>query len=57
MTITAIAPTVPTTDAEAIAFALDHLDAFEVADFLADWCEGKDPKPWLDAWHQDRQGG
>jgi hypothetical protein len=46
----------PTTDAEAIAFALDHLEPFEVADFLSDHRDGKDLKPWLDAYHQDRQG-
>jgi hypothetical protein len=33
-------PALPTTDAEAIAFALDHLDhGLESTDFLRDWRE------------------
>lgn len=50
MTVTTTAPTIPTTHAEAISFALDHLVPFEVADFLTDWRGGKDGKPsveWL----------
>jgi hypothetical protein len=50
-----ISPTIPITDAEAIAFALDHLEPFEVRDFLSDWRNGNDLTPWLEAWHQDRQ--
>lgn len=41
-------PTIPANDAEAIAFALDHLEPFEVAEFLKDWREGRDLKPWLE---------
>lgn len=52
-----IAPTIPTTAAEAIAFALDHLEPFEVTDFLTDWREGKDLMSWLDALHVDDKAG
>lgn len=48
MSITTKTPTLPTTDAEAIAFALDHLEPWEVAMFLADWREKKDMTPWLE---------
>ncbi|WP_192856827.1 hypothetical protein [Manganibacter manganicus] len=48
-------PSLPNTDAEAITFALDRLEPFEVADFLSDYRDGKDLTPWLDAWHQDRR--
>ena len=56
MTITTeMTPALPSTDADAIAFALDHLEAFEATDFLSDYRDGKDLAPWLDAYHQDRQ--
>lgn len=43
-------PTIaPTTDAEAIAFALDNLEPFEVAEFLTEWRDRKPLTPWLDA--------
>lgn len=48
-------PALPTFAAEAIAFALDHVAPFEVRDFLSDWRDGKDLRPWLDAILQDRQ--
>lgn len=43
----------------AIQFALRALQPFEVADFLRDWANGRDLKPWLDALHhdQDMAGG
>lgn len=44
----------PTAD-EAIAFALDHLEPFEVADFLSEWREGKDLGPWLAALYEDQK--
>lgn len=47
----------PTTAAEAIAFALDHLPSYETTEFLADWREGKNLQPWLDALKADRTAG
>lgn len=37
----------PTTDAEAIDFALRHVEGWEVATFLADWREGRNMAAWL----------
>jgi hypothetical protein len=48
-------PALPTSAAEAITFALDHVEPFEAADFLSDWREGKDLRPWLHAILQDGQ--
>lgn len=39
----------------AIGFALDHLEPFEVAEFLKDRRDGRNLKPWLDAWRSDHQ--
>lgn len=39
----------------AIDFALDHLQPFEVADFMRERRDGKDLKPWLDALEADRK--
>ncbi|MDQ0511668.1 hypothetical protein [Ancylobacter amanitiformis] len=39
--------TLPTTDAQAIAFALDHLEPYEVPEFLKDWRDGKSLRPWM----------
>lgn len=55
MTSTILAPTLPTTDAEAIAFALDLLQPYELAEFLTEWREGKDLQPWADAWVRDQK--
>lgn len=55
MTTSTIIPSLPTSAAEAIAFALDHVEPFEATDFLSDWRNGKDLRPWLDAILQDRQ--
>jgi len=41
--------------AKAIAFALDHLPAHEVADFMRDWRSGADLQPWLDALIEDQE--
>ncbi|PBB39575.1 MAG: hypothetical protein E5V67_24220 [Mesorhizobium sp.] len=38
----------------AIQFALRALQPFEIADFLKQWAEGRDLKPWLDALHHDQ---
>lgn len=35
-------PILPKTDAEAIAFALDHLHDHERIDFLQEWRDGRD---------------
>ena len=51
-----VAGRLPTTPAEAINFALDHLEPFEVSEFLSEWREGKDLKPWLAALRADREG-
>lgn len=55
MSITIPAPALPTTDAEAIAFALDRLEPFQTAEFLTEWREGKDLQPWADAWVRDQK--
>lgn len=46
--------TLPTTDAEAIVFALDNLQPWEVAAFLGEWREGKNLQSWLEALEEDR---
>lgn len=40
---------------EAMNFALDHLEPFEVSEFLTEWRAGKDLGPWLDAVKADRE--
>lgn len=52
MTAITKTPSLPTT-----AFALSHLEPYEIHAFLTDWREGKNLKPWLDALLQDRQEG
>jgi hypothetical protein len=49
-------PSINDADA-AISFALTHLDAFEVADFLTDWKAGADLTPWFRAIEFDRNAG
>lgn len=39
----------------AIAFALDHLEAFEVAEFLSERREGKSLLPWIETWQARRK--
>nr|WP_295467351.1 hypothetical protein [Mesorhizobium sp.] len=39
-------PATPTTAEEAIAFALDYLEPFEVADFLSDWRAARSLSGW-----------
>lgn len=41
------APALPTNDAEAIDFALQRVEGWEVATFLADWREGRNMAVWL----------
>ncbi|WP_371344823.1 hypothetical protein [Ancylobacter sp. IITR112] len=43
----AAAPSLPTNDAEAIDFALRHVEGWEVATFLADWRERRNMAAWL----------
>lgn len=50
----ALATPLPLNDAEAINFALDILQPFEVGEFLREWRDGKDPSPWIVAACQDR---
>ncbi len=45
----------PKTADEAIAFALDNLPAFEVADFLKDFREGKSLDWWTTSLAEDRR--
>jgi len=45
----------PKTAEEAIAFALDNLPAFEVADFLKDFREGKPLDWWTASLAEDRK--
>ncbi|UOK71459.1 hypothetical protein [Ancylobacter polymorphus] len=43
----AATPSLPMNDAEAIDFALRHVEGWEVATFLADWREGRNMAGWL----------
>lgn len=56
MTITANLPaaTALSDHATAINFALDHLEPFEVAEFLRERREGKDLTAWLEGVQHDR---
>lgn len=42
-----LGPNLPTNDAEAIDFALHHLEPWEVAMFLQDWRNGANMSAWL----------
>ena len=44
MTTNPTKPVLPTTDAKAIAFAMDHLHDHERIEFLQDWRAGRDVK-------------
>ncbi|WP_223476753.1 hypothetical protein [Oricola indica] len=43
----------PQTDGEAIAFALDHLLTVEVPEFLKQWRNGEDLQWWIDTYAED----
>ncbi|QND25792.1 hypothetical protein HB773_04575 [Sinorhizobium meliloti] len=66
MTTNAFLPlTAPLSDAEmltalknpeaAMGFGLEHLEPFEMYDFIRDWKEGKDLTPWLEAWRRSQK--
>lgn len=69
MTTTNLLPalTSATTDAEmlaylknpemAIGFAIQHIEDFEVRQFLIDWQADADMTPWLNAWRLDQEAG
>lgn len=69
MTTTNLLPalTSATTDAEMLAllknpemamrFAIEHIEDFEVRQFLVDLTSGADLTPWVDAWRVDQEVG
>lgn len=42
---------------KAIAFAIEHIEEFEVRAFLMDWSLGADLTPWAEAWRVDYEVG
>ena len=48
-------PILPKTDAEAIAFALDHLHDHERIEFLGDWRAGRDVQWALEVIEADQK--
>ena len=55
MTTNPIKPILPTTDAEVIAFVLDHLHDHERIEFLQDWRAGRDVKWALEVIEADEK--
>ncbi|MCX5577244.1 hypothetical protein [Kaistia terrae] len=41
----------------AMGFAIEHIEDFEVRQFLIDWTSGADLTPWVDAWRIDQEAG
>jgi len=41
----------------AMGFAIEHIEDFEVRQFLIDWKADADMTPWLNAWRIDQGAG
>ncbi|BCP55602.1 hypothetical protein K32_42190 [Kaistia sp. 32K] len=42
---------------KAIAFAIEHIEEFEVRAFLMEWASGADLTPWVNGWKSDLEAG
>jgi hypothetical protein len=41
----------------AMGFAIEHIEDFEVRQFLIDWKADADMTPWVKAWRIDQEAG